>query len=67
MACGAARGEDGPSSGVGSCPGHEHWSRDFKGSSSIFSIVFADQFDMEQVNGFVDALRLSKIGFSWGG
>jgi cysteine-S-conjugate beta-lyase len=50
-----------------SCPGHENWSRDFKGSTSIFSIVFADQFDVEQINGFVDALRLFKIGFSWGG
>jgi cystathionine beta-lyase len=50
-----------------SCPGHENWSRDFKGSTSIFSIVFADQFDVEQVNCFVDALRLFKIGFSWGG
>ncbi len=50
-----------------SCPGHENWSRDFRGSTSIFSIVFADRFDVEQVNGFVDALRLFKIGFSWGG
>jgi cystathionine beta-lyase len=50
-----------------SCPGHEHWSRDFKGSTSIFSIVFTDRFDAEQVNGFVDTLQLFKIGFSWGG
>jgi cystathionine beta-lyase len=50
-----------------SCPGHVHWSRDFNGSASIFSIVFADRFTPEQVNGFVDSLQLFKIGFSWGG
>src|SRR3984893_14355104 len=27
-----------------SCPGHEHWRRDFAGSSSIFSIVFDERF-----------------------
>jgi cysteine-S-conjugate beta-lyase len=47
-----------------SCPGRENWSRDFKGPTSTFSIVFADQFDVEQVNAFVDALQLFKIDFS---
>jgi cysteine-S-conjugate beta-lyase len=50
-----------------SCPGHEHWQRDFSGSSSIFSIVFADRFTAGQVAAFADRLRLFKIGFSWGG
>jgi cystathionine beta-lyase len=50
-----------------SCPGHEHWQRDFTGSSSIFSIVFADRFTAGQVAAFADRLRLFKIGFSWGG
>jgi cystathionine beta-lyase len=52
---------------LSTCPGHEYWSRDFKGSSSIFSIVFSDRFATAQVNQFVDALKLFKIGFSWGG
>ncbi|HXA37006.1 MAG TPA: cystathionine beta-lyase [Steroidobacteraceae bacterium] len=50
-----------------SCPGHEHWQRDFSGSSSIFSVIFAERFTGEQVNSFVDRLELFKIGFSWGG
>ena len=50
-----------------SCPGHEYWQRDFSGSASIFSIVFADRFAVGQVAGFADRLQLFKIGYSWGG
>ena len=50
-----------------SCPGHDHWLRDFTGSSSIFSIVFDERFTPGQVAGFADRLKLFKIGFSWGG
>jgi cystathionine beta-lyase len=50
-----------------SCPGHENWRRDFTGSSSIFSIVFAERFTAGQVADFADRLQLFKIGFSWGG
>ncbi|MGC2030481.1 MAG: cystathionine beta-lyase [Steroidobacteraceae bacterium] len=50
-----------------SCPGHEYWLRDFTGSSSIFSIVFAERFTAGQVARFADTLQLFKIGFSWGG
>jgi cysteine-S-conjugate beta-lyase len=50
-----------------SCPGHAHWHRDFSGSSSIFSLVFADRFTADQVAAFADRLKLFKIGFSWGG
>ena len=50
-----------------SCPGHEFWKRDFTGSSGLFSFVFRQQFSREQVLAFVDALKLFKIGYSWGG
>jgi cystathionine beta-lyase len=50
-----------------SCPGHEHWRRDFSGSSSIFSIVFDERFSSDQAGAFADRLKLFKIGFSWGG
>jgi cystathionine beta-lyase len=50
-----------------SCPGHQHWQRDFSGSASIFSIVFADRFTAGQVAEFADRLQLFKIGYSWGG
>jgi cystathionine beta-lyase len=44
------------------CPGHEYWQRDFKGSSGLFSFELKDDRD-----GFVNALELFGIGFSWGG
>ena len=49
------------------CPGHAFWERDFTGSSSVFSVVFSPGYTPEEVNGFVNALRLFKIGWSWGG
>jgi cystathionine beta-lyase len=50
-----------------SCPGHDLWKRDFTGSSGLFSVVFRQRFSKEQVLAFIDALRLFKIGYSWGG
>ncbi len=50
-----------------SCPGHDLWRRDFTGSSGLFSIVFRQHFSKKQIHGFVDALELFEIGYSWGG
>jgi cystathionine beta-lyase len=50
-----------------SCPGHQLWKRDFTGASGLFSIVLRPQYSKEQVLAFIDALRLFKIGYSWGG
>jgi cysteine-S-conjugate beta-lyase len=50
-----------------SCPGHEFFQRDFTGSSGLFSIVLKKRYTREQVHAFVDALKLFKIGYSWGG
>jgi cystathionine beta-lyase len=49
------------------CPGHDVWRRDFTGSASVFSVVFAEDWDAERVARFVDGLRLFRIGYSWGG
>lgn len=49
------------------CPGHEIWMRQFTGSASVFSIVLAETWDAARVARFVDALRLFRIGYSWGG
>ncbi|HZC37658.1 MAG TPA: cystathionine beta-lyase [Sphingomicrobium sp.] len=44
------------------CPGHEHWKRDFKGSSGLFA------FELDgDPKAFVDSLEMFGIGFSWGG
>ena len=50
-----------------SCPGHEFWKRDFLGSSGVFSVVFRPGPTQQQVYAFVDALKLFKPGYSWGG
>jgi cysteine-S-conjugate beta-lyase len=36
-------------------------------AAGLFSIVFHEKFSAGQVDAFVDALRLFKIGYSWGG
>jgi cystathionine beta-lyase len=48
------------------CPGHEHWKRDFKGSSGLFSFELKGA-DKKARAAFVEALQLFGIGFSWGG
>jgi len=50
-----------------SCPGHELWKRDFKGSASVFSVLFKQSVSRESIIRFIDALKLFKLGFSWGG
>ncbi len=52
---------------LASCPGHETWKRDFRGSASPFSFVFDAGISRERVNAFVERLRYFKIGASWGG
>ncbi|MBU6438270.1 MAG: cystathionine beta-lyase, partial [Betaproteobacteria bacterium] len=49
------------------CPGHAHWQRDFTGAAGLFSIVLQPHYTTAQVDAFVDALRVFKIGYSWAG
>jgi cystathionine beta-lyase len=49
------------------CPGHEIWQRDFSGAGGLFSVLFDARYSEAQTDRFVDALKLFKIGFSWGG
>ncbi len=49
------------------CPGHAEWRRDFTGASGLFSIILHSRFGREQVDAFVEALKLYAIGWSWGG
>jgi cystathionine beta-lyase len=48
-------------------PGHEHWRSHCTGAAGLFSVVFAPDLDADRVDAFVDALRLFRIGYSWGG
>lgn len=51
-------------------PGHEHW-RALCGApdlaAGLFSIVLQPAYPQAQVDAFCDALKLFKIGYSWGG
>ena len=48
-------------------PGHSHWSRLCSQAAGLFSVVFDERWSSSQVDAFVDALALCKIGSSWGG
>lgn len=61
-------------------PGHEHWRAlctvDGQGAggadgaglaAGLFSVVFQPRYSPQQVDAFCDALRLFKLGYSWGG
>ncbi|OBV38240.1 cystathionine beta-lyase [Janthinobacterium psychrotolerans] len=49
------------------CPGHDIWKRDFTGAGGLFSVLFDASYTEQQTDRFVDALKLFKIGYSWGG
>lgn len=48
-------------------PGHAHWLSHCSAAAGLFSIILDQRFSSEQVDAFVDGLRLFKIGYSWGG
>jgi cystathionine beta-lyase len=57
-------------------PGHAHWqalcqpapdSLSEGGAAGLFSVIFHPRYSAAEVDAFVDALRLFKIGYSWGG
>ena len=49
-------------------PGHAHWQASCSGAAGLVSMVFdGARFTSARVDAFVDALRLFKIGYSWGG
>lgn len=49
-----------------SCPGHELWKRDFKGSSGVFAIELAET-SQESIAHMLDGMELFSMGYSWGG
>jgi cystathionine beta-lyase len=56
-------------------PGHAHWQALCTGgdagseglAAGLFSVVFHERYSPAQVDAFCDALRLFKLGYSWGG
>ena len=48
-------------------PGHAHWAATCSAAAGLFSVLLDPALAAAQVDAFVDALRLFKIGYSWGG
>jgi cysteine-S-conjugate beta-lyase len=51
-------------------PGHAHWQALCGGdglAAGLFSVVFHERFSAAQVDAFCDALKLFRLGYSWGG
>jgi cysteine-S-conjugate beta-lyase len=51
-------------------PGHEHWLATCGAdgaAAGLFSVMFHERFAAQRVDAFCDALRLFKLGYSWGG
>ena len=49
-----------------SCPGHEHWRRDFTGASGLFGVVLRSGTRAD-AGTLIDGLAHFGLGFSWGG
>jgi cysteine-S-conjugate beta-lyase len=48
-------------------PGHGHWAATCTAAAGLFSVLLDPALSQTQVDAFVDALRLFRIGYSWGG
>ena len=48
-------------------PGHAHWLSTCCGAAGLFSVIFNERYKTAQVDAFVDALKLFRIGTSWAG
>jgi cystathionine beta-lyase len=48
-------------------PGHAHWRDVCTQAAGLFSVLFDEALPHEAVDAFVDALKLFRIGYSWGG
>ena len=48
-------------------PGHENWRATCTAAAGLFSVMFDERYGSAQVDAFVDALRLFRIGYSWAG
>ena len=48
-------------------PGHAHWAGLCSAAAGLVTVEFDPRTSAAQVDAFVDALRLFRIGWSWGG
>jgi cysteine-S-conjugate beta-lyase len=54
-----------------SSPGHMHWAalcdNGFGGAAGLFSVMIDSQYSQAKTDAFCNALRLFRLGYSWGG
>jgi len=48
-------------------PGHAHWQATCTAAAGLFSVLLDARYTRMQVDSFVDALQLFRIGYSWAG
>ena len=48
-------------------PGHTHWRALCTAAAGLFSVMLHERYAAEQVDRFVDALRMFRLGYSWAG
>jgi cystathionine beta-lyase len=48
-------------------PGHDHWKSHCRAAAGLVTVEIDPRFDSPRTDAFVDALRLFRIGWSWGG
>ncbi|MFY9510710.1 MAG: cystathionine beta-lyase [Rubrivivax sp.] len=48
-------------------PGHAHWQASCSAAAGLFSVIVDARYSAAQVDAFVDALRVFRIGYSWAG
>ena len=48
-------------------PGFAHWQATCHAAAGLFSVVFDGRYASGEIDAFVDALRLFRIGYSWAG
>ena len=50
-----------------SAPGHANWLRHCTAAAGLFSVMLNERYSAEQVDAFVNRLKLFRIGYSWAG
>jgi cysteine-S-conjugate beta-lyase len=48
-------------------PGHGHWAQTCSAAGGLVSVVFDERYSPADIDAFIDALDIFKIGYSWGG
>ncbi|MBA3590128.1 PLP-dependent transferase [Methylibium sp.] len=48
-------------------PGHAHWASACCAAAGLFTVMFDARYTQAQVDAFLDALRLFRLGYSWAG